>query len=772
MSHRQLASAAAKAVVGRRLSRSNAIARVCHRSSSSTLISSPHAIRNNASRSEQLRSHCLPSSRPFSTTANADSAEESTKKEEIEFQAETRQLLDIVTHSLYTDKEVFLRELVSNASDALEKLRHLQVSGGITSGSDQDNNIPLEIRITTDEATNTLTITDTGVGMNREEMVSNLGTIARSGSRAFVKEMQIKEQLGPENIPDPFGSGIIGKFGVGFYSGFMVADKVDVRSKPADARQHEPLVWESTGAGTYTISPLSSDVRQDRGTSVVLHLRDDMCKYSEEATIETILKKYSNFVGFPIFLNGKRVNTIDAIWLHDPKDVDDEKHAAFYKYVSHMYDDPLSKIHFRMDAPIDIKALFYIPSFHQEKYGMGRMDPGVSLYCRKVLIEAKSPHILPDWCRFMKGVVDSEDLPLSISREKPQDTALVAKMRRALTKKIIGHLSTMMKKDTEKYKEEFYKEYSFFLKEGICQDYESQQALSKLLYFETSKGMTGELVSLDEYVSRCPPEQKDIYYLFAPTRELALQSPYMEVFSKNKREVLFIYSPIDDFVMTNLKTFEGRNLVNVDSSDIDSGDSKDADTDKDSETDSDQFTSSSSEGSLTPTQATEFCAWFQSTMSSKVSTCRTTTRLSSSPAVITGNESSAYRRIMRMVETSEGGVESGSIPLPKQTVEINPNHEIIAGLYHLKDSDPTLAQVLAEQIFDNCLTAAGLLDDGRSMLPRLNDLLLCIVKSSVDKSEKSSENTEGTSSASGPIPQNEFDAKLHNEDKIEAKSKD
>ena len=356
--------------------------------------------------------------------------------------SETRQLLDIVTHSLYTDKEVFLRELVSNASDALEKLRHMQVSGEVPA-SDED--IPLEIRITTDEASNTLTVTDTGVGMNRDDLMSNLGTIARSGSKAFVKEMQMKETLGPENTPDPFGSGIIGKFCVGSYSGFMVADKVDVRSKSAMDTEANPLVWESEGTGTFSIAPLAEDIRQDRGTSVVLHLRDDMAKYSDESSIETILKKYSNFVGFPIFLNGKRVNTIDAIWLHDPKEVDDEKHTAFYKYVSSMYDDPLSHIHFRMDAPIDIKALFYIPSFHQEKYGMGRMDPGVSLYCKKILIESKSPDILPDWCRFIKGVVDSEDLPLSVSREKPQDTALIGKMRRALTKKIIGHLSKMMK---------------------------------------------------------------------------------------------------------------------------------------------------------------------------------------------------------------------------------------------------------------------------------------------------------------------------------------
>lgn len=668
--------------------------------------------------------------------------------EEMEFQAETRQLLDIVTHSLYTDKEVFLRELVSNASDALEKLRHVQATGTISGASDQEST-PLEIRITTDEASNTLTITDTGIGMTKEEMVANLGTIARSGSKAFVKEMQLKAQSDNPNDVDPFGQGIIGRFGVGFYSSFMVSDKVDVRSKSAGKvsgndteiakSDEDPIVWESLGTGTYTLSPLPDNIRQDRGTSVVLHLKPELSQYSNESTIEKILKKYSNFVGFPIFLNGNRVNTIDAIWLQDPKTVEEDKHSAFYKYVSHMYDEPLSTIHFRMDAPLDIKALFYIPSFHQEKYGMGRMDPGVSLYSRKILIEAKSPDILPEWCRFIKGVVDSEDLPLSISREKPQDTALVTKIRKALTKKIISHLSTMMKKDPDKYKDEFYKEYNFFLKEGICQDFESQQALSKLLYFETSKGLAGELVSLDEYVSRCSPEQNDIYYLFAPSRELALQSPYMETFLKSKREVIFIYSAIDDFVMANMNKFEGRSLLSADRSELGF-----KDEDDDAEKDKEDGSSDESEGAegLTSSQATDFCTWFQTTLASKVSKCKTTNRLTSSPAVITDNESGALRRMMRMVETSEGGTSSSTMPLPKQTVEINPKHEIIVGIYHLKEKDPMLAEVLAEQVVDNCLVAAGLLDDGRTMLPRLNDLMLCIVKNNLTKGKEESEDSK------------------------------
>lgn len=259
------------------------------------------------------------------------------------------------------------------------------------------------------------------------------------------------------------------------------------------------------------------------------------------------------------------------------------------------------------------------------------------------------------------------------------------------------------------------------------------------MLFETSKGMAGELVSLDEYVSRCPPESKDIYYLCAPSRELALLSPYMEGFSKSKREVIFVYSAIDDFVMANLKTFEGRELLSADRSEVDLPPSEDVDGDTDKEKVGDEDDVASSVKSLSTVEAAEFCAWFQTTLSSKVSKCKTTNRLSSSPAVITDNESGALRRMMRMVETQEGGSSSGAMPLPKQTVEINPNHEIIVGMNGLKDTDPILAKVLAEQILDNCLVAAGLLDDGRSMLPRLNDLMLCVVKSSVEAKKVSQE---------------------------------
>jgi len=652
----------------------------------------------------------------FSTTPPAQ--EGTPEVEQLEFQAETRQLLDIVTNSLYTDKDVFLRELVSNASDSLEKLRHMQAAN---TGTVIDPDVPLEIRIDLDEVTSTITITDTGIGMTKDEMISNLGTIARSGSKNFVQELERMEK--GDTTLDP-ARGIIGKFGVGFYSAFMVGEKVEVRSRSAraDMEEHGPKLWTSKGTGTFGVTDLPDSVRQQRGSSIVIHLKSDHWDFCDESRIEKILKRYSNFVNFPIILNGNRVNTMEAIWSIDPKEVEYDKYSDFYKYIANAVDEPLDVFHFRAEVPLDVKALFYIPSFHSEKFGMGRMDPGVSLYSRKVLIESHSPDILPDWLRFIKGVVDSEDLPLAISREKAQDSALIAKLRRALTRKFVAHLTKMVKNDRSKYIDEFYKEYSFFLKEGICQDYEFQAPLSKLLYFETSKNMNTDLISLDEYVSRMKPEQKDIFYLVAPTRDAALNSPYLEAFEKAGVDVLFLFTSIEDFVMANLEQYEGRKLVSVEKGDIDLSELTKSSKGDDAD-DKDVY---EADHALTTLESVEFCEWFRKELGkNKVSSCTSTTRLTSFPAIVTDNESGAMRRMMRLVDTTDGSRDD--IPLPKQHVEINPKHPVIVGINDLIKTEPALAKVLAEQVFDNCLIAAGLLDDSRSMLPRLNDLLICIV---------------------------------------------
>jgi TNF receptor-associated protein 1 len=692
--------------------------------------------------------------------ANKEPPQPTGPMQSMDFQAETRQLLDIVTNSLYTDKEVFLRELVSNASDALEKLRHVQSTGQAVLSSPvfadddddddddetKDEGLPLEIIISADSEKGTLTITDTGIGLTKEEMIENLGTIARSGSKSFLNQLK---QSGEQGSAYDASRGIIGKFGVGFYSAFMVGEKVEVRSRSAYESNAalKPAVWSSDGAGTFHVADLEDDAHE-RGTSIVIHLKEEFAEFADRDRVELILKKYSNFVNFPIWLNGDIVNVMEAVWAKDPKDVDDETYSAFYKFIANAFDEPIDKIHFRADAPIDVKALFYIPSFHSEKYGMDRMTPGVSLYSRKVLIESKSPDIVPDWMRFVKGVVDSEDLPLSVSREKAQDSALIEKLRKVLTRKFISHLTKMCQKDPIKYKMEFYKEFGFFLKEGICRDFEFQDSLAKILFYETSKGMRGDLMSFDEYIARCKPEQKEIYYLHAPNRDMAVQSPYLEAFEKAGIEVIFVFTAVDEFVMANLEQYEGRKIVGADKADIKLPTSA---TDDEDDNDKD---SSENPNDLSETEIVDFCAWFRVTLGDRVKECKPTTRLGNSPAVVTDAESGAMRRMMRMVDTTEGG--RAGIPLQKQIVEVNMKHPIIVGIHKIREKEPTLALVLAEQVFDNCLIAAGLMDDGRSMLPRLNDLLTTVIKDAqaaianagpdeapkVDKAEES--NASGT----------------------------
>jgi len=669
------------------------------------------------------RENVVPKGRWLSSaTPDASSSEPSPPPKE--FRAETRQLLDLVIHSLYTDKEVFLRELVSNASDACERMRFHAASAGSSPAVE----CPLEIHVNTDSEAKTLTISDSGTGMTGEEMENNLGTIAHSGSKAFLSTL---EEGGD-------AKGIIGKFGVGFYSSFMVAGEggVTVTSRSASLPADAPAsVWSSDGIGTYTIAdaPTSPDapspLAHPRGSAVTIHLSEASAEYSDPARVEAVLKKYSNFVAHPIFLNGERVNTVDAVWARDPTEkIDDETYNSFYKFAAGAYDEPWYRLHYRADAPVEIRALLFVPSYHTEKYGMGAMDPGVSLYSRKVLIEAKSPDILPNWMRFVKGVVDSEDLPLSVSRERAQDSALITKLRTALVRKFTSFLSTQLRKDPEKYKTKFFPEFGHFLKEGICRDHGSQDSLSKLIFFESSKMDKGETTSLEEYVGRCTPDQKEIYYICAPSRQAAEDSPYFEIFLKTDKEVLFVYSAMDEFVMSNLEMFQQRKIVSAEGADVDV-------VDKDGEEkNGEDAPTMSGARRLTDVQAGELCTWLEvEALPSKLAGARMTKRLATYPAMIVGHESGALRRMMALMDTQQGGGTHGK--LPKQTLEINPAHQAVIGLNRLRESDEDedLAILVAEQLFDNAVIAAGLMDDGgRHMLPRLNEMLVRLTTKKID----------------------------------------
>jgi len=589
-----------------------------------------------------------------------------------------------------------VRELISNGSDSLEKLRHLTASSdsGLVRKDGHEG-----VKITASD--DLIIFEDGGVGMTREELEINLGTIARSGSREFVKEGN-----------DADGD-IIGKFGVGFYSAFMVGSHVEVHSK--SAKEEGPgYTWKSDGGGEFEIIE-GCDEDLERGCRIKIYLKDKEKKEWGEEKLKEVIKKYSNFVNFPITLNDNSVNTVEAVWSKMPSEVSEDTHKEFYRFVSGAFDEPLYKLHYRADAPLDIKALLYVPKFHTEKYGMGRMEKGVSLYSRKVLIESKSD-VMPEWLRFVKGVVDCEDLPLSISREKAQDSRLVAKLRQATTRRLVSELEKFKRKEGEKFRKEFWPEFGHFIKEGVCQDFQFQSQLSKLLHFESSKEKPGDLTTLEEYVSRMEADQKEIYYLVAPSREVAEKSPYMEAFANTKREVLFVYSAIDDFVMSNLQKFEDRKLRSAEDKDLDVGGGEDEEDEKGEEEEK--------KDGLGKEASDDICVWLTATLGdSKVSKVKVTKRLGSSPAIVTNHESGAMRRMMRMVDT-QGGATGGLDIIGPQELEINPSHPLIVGLSKMKGGDKDgLAKEVAEQIYDNALVQAGIMDDPRGMIQRVNSLM-------------------------------------------------
>ena len=539
------------------------------------------------------------------------------------FQAEIQQLLDIVIHSLYTDKEIFVRELISNSTDACEKLRFNQSSGRPVFQSE----IAPGITVNTDEKAGTITIADTGLGMTHGELVENLGTIAHSGTKAFLK------QLAEEKKPDV---GLIGQFGVGFYSAFMVAKKVTVLSR-SFAPDETGWQWISEGMGGYEISP-ASDL--PRGTKITLELKDDAKDFAQEPTIERIIQRYSSFVPFPIELNTKRLNTVQAIWARNKSEIKDEEYNEFYTFVGHDHDQPLFRLHFSADAPLAIQALLFVPARNFEILGMGRIDSEVNLYCRKILIQAKAKGLFPEWLRFLKGVVDSEDLPLNISRETMQDTTLMQKLNKVLTSRFLKFLDEQSEKDADAYGK-FYHEYQRFLKEGVVTDFTHQEALGKLLRFESSTLEKGRLTSLADYVKRMSGGQKEIYCLLAASREAAEASPYFEVFRERKFEVLFLYDAWDEFVIEHLHEFDGRPLKLAEKAELNLSARKD--------------------GALSEEASKSLAQWLKEILGDKVGEVRTSQRLVESPAVVVDADKFMTSNMRRMMKAMFRSARSASI---------------------------------------------------------------------------------------------------------------
>lgn len=601
-----------------------------------------------------------------------------------QFQTEVRQLLDIVIHAFYSDREVFVRELVSNASDALEKLRLKQLTQSAVYEPERE----LRISITTDEEAHTLTIADSGIGMTEEEVVEYLGTIAHSGTKKFLEAMK-ESQSGPQDL--------IGQFGVGFYSAFMAATEVEVttRSWQPDAKA---VKWTSDGQEGYKLEDAPSDT--PRGTSILIRLKDDAQDFAKADHLRYIVGKYSNFVGFPIDCNGEHINTVQAIWMKNKKDVTPEEYEGFYKFISHTEGTPLSYMHFSADAPIVLNSVLFIPEENPEAMGFGRCEPNVSLYCHKVLIDSKPENLLPEWLRFLTGVVDSEDLPLNISREMLQDNSLLRRISGIITKRFIKHLETLAKDDAEKY-ENFWLQFSRYLKEGIVTSWEHKEGLAKLLRFESTFTEPGKLTSFADYISRMKENQKDIYVLFGASRAQLEHSPYLDALTARGFEVCFFTDGGDQFVVESLMKVDDKEIKSIDRANLDLP----------------PLENRPDTPGLDENEAKGLTEWVSARFSD-FSKITTSDRVTSAPAIALQGEHDISPEVKAYLKAM-------GQPVPENHPEIafNPHSPIVQKLAQLRTENEELADLLAGQLINTALLRAGMLDDPAKLADNSQALL-------------------------------------------------
>ena len=615
--------------------------------------------------------------------------------EKFQFKAEVKQLLDILVHSLYTSREIFLRELVSNASDALDKLRFESNRG--TEIADKD--LPLEIRIDFDEKEKTITVKDTGIGMTKDELINNIGTIAKSGSAEFLKTLQ-------ESKSD--ANNIIGKFGVGFYSVFMVAKEVVIKSK--SFKTDAPAIeWTSDGLGDFEIKEL--DEKIERGTTIVIYLKDDATEYASDWKLKNIINKHSNFINFPIFVKEEKVNTVNAIWREPKSSVTQEQYEEFYKFLTYDTESPLEVIHKSVDAPIQFNSLLFIPKKSDEYFWMNKDNYGLDLYVRRVLIQHKNKDLLPEYLSFVKGIVDSEDLPLNISRETLQENAVFSKISQSVTNQVLSQLADIAKNDTAKYNE-FWKEHGRVFKLSYM-DFMNQEKIVELLRFNSSFNEKKEdLSSIAEYAARMKDEQKEIYYAFGTSREGLALDPHLEIFRDKGIEVLYLFDPIDEFVINafrKYKDFEFKSVENADAKKLEKFSNikeKEKKFEKLAKDDKKQFSSLLSK--------------MKSILGNKVEDIKETERLSGSPACLSSKDeglTSSMKKILKM-QNQDTGVE-------KRILEINPDHTLIRNMISVfkKNPDDDFIVNVTNQLYESALLLEGNLEDPHALVDRLNKML-------------------------------------------------
>lgn len=612
------------------------------------------------------------------------------------FQSEVKQLLHLMIHSLYSNKEIFLRELISNASDAADKLRFRALSTPDLYEGDGD----LRVRISVDKEKRTLTLSDNGIGMRRDEVIENLGTIAKSGTKAFL------ESMGSDQAKD---SQLIGQFGVGFYSAFIVADKVTVRTRAAGAKADEGVFWESAGEGEYTLAEIE---KADRGTEITLHFREGEDDFLDAWRVRNVISKYSDHIALPVEIETKdeendtvaweKINKAQALWTRNKGEISDEEYNEFYKHIAHDFSDPAIWSHNRVEGKQEYTSLLYIPS--RAPFDMWNRDSkhGLKLYVQRVFIMDDAEQFMPNYLRFVRGLIDSSDLPLNVSREILQDSRVTQSLRAALTKRSLQMLEKLAKDDAEKY-QQFWKEFGLVLKEGPAEDHANQEAIAKLLRFATTQSEgAAQTVSLEDYVSRMVEGQEKIYYITADSYAAAKSSPHLELFRKKGIEVLLLSDRIDEWMMSYLTEFDGKAFQSVSKADESLSKLADEETEAQKE----------AEKALEP-----FVDRVKTLLGERVKEVRLTHRLTNTPAIVTTDANEMTTQMAKLFAAA-----GQDVPEVKYIFEINPEHTLVKRVADTQDEARFAEWV--ELLLDQALLAErGTLDDPNQFIRRMNQLL-------------------------------------------------
>ncbi|MBK8138852.1 MAG: molecular chaperone HtpG [Chloroflexi bacterium] len=610
------------------------------------------------------------------------------------FQAEIQQLLHILVHALYTERDIFLRELISNASDALNRAQF----EALTNREMRDQDAELAVRITADEEAGTLTISDSGIGMSRDDLMNNLGVIARSGARAFIDA--IKDAPDGQTAKD-----VIGQFGVGFYSVFMVADKVRVVTQSHDP--NEPAwVWEAEGGTSYTVT---QGEREHRGTDIVVYLKPDAKEFLQVWKVKDIVRTYSNTISFPIYVADETepTNERSALWRQDPKEISDKQYDDFYRMLTYDFNGMQKKIHIRADVPLQFYSVLFVPSSNQPPMFSQRKQPGLKLYARKVLIQEYCTDLLPDYLSFIHGVVDSEDLPLNVSRETVRADQLMAQLRKAITKRVLSDFRKMLQSEREDYIK-LFEDFGRFLKQGVAIAPDDKEDLLTLVIFPTTHDDSKAPTTLREYVDRMAANQSDIYYIVADDFHSARRSPHLEPFARRGIEVLLLTDPVDPILLTALNEFSGHKLRSVDDADLDLSEVGAAKEDETPQTE--------------PVAEADFetvRAKFELLLGERVKGVRESKTLVGSAARLVSGDEGGEGQMFRV-----NRLLSRDYQLPVKTLELNPRHPLLHNLARrIAAGDDEVTTLVMEQVFETALLQDGIHPDPASMAERLTKLM-------------------------------------------------